>query len=493
MTGKNRRNKKKRSESDDEFSGNKRINTQKSPGGFESISQVLGEANSVLYDEEINVSTSNLFEPLTTWNDNCSQSTDTMEDRSGQHTGGPTNSDIIALLGKMDLKLNDMDTRLKTLDGLEKKVDNFDKELKKLWLHIDSSIKENSVKLNRVEHKVDSVDIELEGARKRIADLERDKDKLKYDMNYVQSQTMRNNLIFGNIPEDVNETPAKCDEIVREFIEKNLKIAKETVANMRFERFCPVRHKFLKVNVLQSSVDIDLTVNMEENGSSYQPPNIYTVNTITITNTKMDQRPKPAHGHSRCGSASCPHMVQAPTVISMVGLPARGKTYMSKKLTRYLNWIGIRTKVFNVGEYRRAATDKYRSHVFFDTTNSEALAIRQKCALMAIDDACSFLKGGGEVAVIDATNTTRERRKLLAEIICDRFGFRLFFEVKVCSPDYLGMDKNEAVKDFMKRIEHYSLNYQSLDYSLDKTLSFIQIFNQGERFLVIYKVELCTI
>jgi hypothetical protein len=43
-------------------------------------------------------------------------------------------------------------------------------------------------------------------------------------------------------------------------------------------------------------------------------------------------------------SASCPHMVQAPTVISMVGLPARGKTYMSKKLTRYLNWIGIRTK-----------------------------------------------------------------------------------------------------------------------------------------------------
>ena len=43
-------------------------------------------------------------------------------------------------------------------------------------------------------------------------------------------------------------------------------------------------------------------------------------------------------------SASCPHMVQAPTVISMVGLPARGKTYISKKLTRYLNWIGIRTK-----------------------------------------------------------------------------------------------------------------------------------------------------
>ena len=28
----------------------------------------------------------------------------------------------------------------------------------------------------------------------------------------------------------------------------------------------------------------------------------------------------------------------------MVGLPARGKTYMAKKLARYLNWIGIDTK-----------------------------------------------------------------------------------------------------------------------------------------------------
>ena len=28
----------------------------------------------------------------------------------------------------------------------------------------------------------------------------------------------------------------------------------------------------------------------------------------------------------------------------MVGLPARGKTYISKKLTRYLNWIGVPTR-----------------------------------------------------------------------------------------------------------------------------------------------------
>jgi tRNA uridine 5-carbamoylmethylation protein Kti12 len=36
-------------------------------------------------------------------------------------------------------------------------------------------------------------------------------------------------------------------------------------------------------------------------------------------------------------------------VIVLVGLPARGKTYVAKKLGRYLNWIGIKTKgVYNL-------------------------------------------------------------------------------------------------------------------------------------------------
>lgn len=206
------------------------------------------------------------------------------------------------------------------------------------------------------------------------------------------------------------------------------------------------------------------------------------------------------HDHQRCGTASCPHVVQAPTVISMVGLPARGKTYMSKKLSRYLNWIGVRTRAFNVGEYRRAATNQYRSHDFFRKDNVQAQEIRNKCALMAVEDACNFLKNGGEVAVLDATNTTRERRKLLVEIIHKKHNFRLFFvesicddptiieanilEVKVCSPDYTGMDKNEAVKDFLQRVDHYKDGYEELNHNHDKDLSFIQIFNQGERFLV---------
>lgn len=43
-------------------------------------------------------------------------------------------------------------------------------------------------------------------------------------------------------------------------------------------------------------------------------------------------------------------------VIVMVGLPARGKSYVTKKITRYLNWLQHDTKIFNVGERRRVAT-----------------------------------------------------------------------------------------------------------------------------------------
>lgn len=43
-------------------------------------------------------------------------------------------------------------------------------------------------------------------------------------------------------------------------------------------------------------------------------------------------------------SGDTTNLVNIPHVIAMVGLPARGKTYISKKLSRYLNWIGINTR-----------------------------------------------------------------------------------------------------------------------------------------------------
>uniref|UniRef100_A0A8C2J189 6-phosphofructo-2-kinase/fructose-2,6-biphosphatase 3 n=1 Tax=Cyprinus carpio TaxID=7962 RepID=A0A8C2J189_CYPCA len=173
-----------------------------------------------------------------------------------------------------------------------------------------------------------------------------------------------------------------------------------------------------------------------------------------------------------------PHLANPPTVIVMVGLPARGKTYISRKLTRYLNWIGIPTKVFNVGEYRREAVKHYIV-----------------CLNYIINH---FVSSPG--SVFDATNTTRERRDMILEFGAEN-GFKIFFiesvcddpnviacnilEVKVSCPDYQDCNKTDAMEDFKKRIECYRMNYQPLDPDqYDKNFSFIKVIDVGRRFLV---------
>jgi adenylylsulfate kinase-like enzyme len=36
-------------------------------------------------------------------------------------------------------------------------------------------------------------------------------------------------------------------------------------------------------------------------------------------------------------------------IIAMVELPARGKSYIARKVERYLNWTGLKATVFNIG------------------------------------------------------------------------------------------------------------------------------------------------
>lgn len=50
--------------------------------------------------------------------------------------------------------------------------------------------------------------------------------------------------------------------------------------------------------------------------------------------------------------------VAAKLVIIMVGLPARGKSYITKKIQRYLNWQQHDTRIFNVGTRRRSAAGR---------------------------------------------------------------------------------------------------------------------------------------
>jgi len=206
------------------------------------------------------------------------------------------------------------------------------------------------------------------------------------------------------------------------------------------------------------------------------------------------------NGSNRKTSTARKNTVATPHVICMVGLPARGKTYIAKKLARYLNWIGITTKVFNVGEYRRQATTAYRNHEFFRPENADAMALRTAVADTVLKDSLSYLEKEGDVAIFDATNTTRERRQIIYDTVVVKHKFKCLFlesicdnpqlvetnilDVKVHSPDYDNMDKEEALKDFLQRIDHYNEVYVPMGEEHESHLSFMKCVNAGEKLII---------
>lgn len=191
---------------------------------------------------------------------------------------------------------------------------------------------------------------------------------------------------------------------------------------------------------------------------------------------------------------------EQPSLVAMVGLPARGKTFIATKLARYLQWKGHRARLFNVGGYRRKHLGRDKSHAFFDNTDEENLRARNAVALLALEDALRWLdegrgRSGGDIAIYDATNITAARRSMLREG-CERAGVKIVFVETVCedpaiieanikntklhSPDYAGWDPEEAARDFRMRIAHYRRAYDPLTPSS----SFIRLEGPGDRVIV---------
>ena len=58
----------------------------------------------------------------------------------------------------------------------------------------------------------------LAHASSRIDDLERERDSLREDLNYMKSQSMRNNLIFTGVPDVESESPDTQESILKKNI-----------------------------------------------------------------------------------------------------------------------------------------------------------------------------------------------------------------------------------------------------------------------------------
>ncbi|KAK4580409.1 6-phosphofructo-2-kinase [Recurvomyces mirabilis] len=310
--------------------------------------------------------------------------------------------------------------------------------------------------------------------------------------------------------------------------------------------------------------------------------------------------------------------VGAKLVIVMVGLPARGKSYITKKLARYLNWLQHDTRIFNVGERRRVAaggpldrtksrqkSEVHRASVqltqpglidhtlirapseavqqpanvaqillngetrleapatpqgaapaieltravshtksesddreihmpdmgepkspseqkgelvndvqepedeamqhnsaFFDPENKRASQIREQVARETLDELLDYiLNQGGSVGILDATNSTVERRKMVMDRIRERAGPDLnvlFLEsrcvdqdlleanmrLKLGGPDYRDMDPQEALDDFKKRIKVYEKAYVPLGELEERSnMPYIQMIDVGRKII----------
>src|SRR4029079_14160192 len=101
--------------------------------------------------------------------------------------------------------------------------------------------------------------------------------------------------------------------------------------------------------------------------------------------------------------------------LAVVGLPARGKSYIARKVARYLSWLGHKTRVFNVGSYRRGHVGSHPPNEFFNPDNESGRRALHHLAMMALDDMFAWFDDGGDVGIYDATNSTGSRRRMVEE------------------------------------------------------------------------------
>lgn len=187
-------------------------------------------------------------------------------------------------------------------------------------------------------------------------------------------------------------------------------------------------------------------------------------------------------------------------VFVMVGLPARGKSFIALRLARYCEWVGIPTRIFNVGNHRRNTETSIQDSKYFDPDNPGAVSRRDELAFEVIDSLVVWLMGrtdelvvhdssptkrrhidvpASRFAIFDATNTTKARRQKVAERLSRHKEVGVIFLESICddpaileanfqqklskSPDYTAKNTELARKDLMERVSHYEKVYERLD------------------------------
>lgn len=97
--------------------------------------------------------------------------------------------------------------------------------------------------------------------------------------------------------------------------------------------------------------------------------------------------------------------------------PARGKTHISRSLERYLRWLGVKTRVYSLGDYRRKVLGGAKAIPadYFnekDARSEETSKLRSKIKQGLEDQIWDFFSvQGGQVVIYDANNGNIAARK----------------------------------------------------------------------------------
>jgi len=165
----------------------------------------------------------------------------------------------------------------------------------------------------------------------------------------------------------------------------------------------------------------------------------------------------------------------------------------------FFEWQCMRTRLFNVGMYRRENADPTESgrSNFFDSANAEAAAAREYAANAALSDLLSFLDRGGDVGIFDATNSTAVRREMIVDrVSAEGRDYRVVFVEVLCddpevtetnmknkvanSPDFAGLSLEEAFEDLKARVRKYEEVYEEVK---DDSQSYIKLYNMSSKVL----------
>ncbi len=159
--------------------------------------------------------------------------------------------------------------------------------------------------------------------------------------------------------------------------------------------------------------------------------------------------------------------------VAMVGLPARGKSTLARRICENLRDEGTKAAIFNNGDVRREiAGAESTEPEFYSASNEHGREMREHIALQNMKRAQDFLQQGGDVAILDATNASRARRQVITQTLTD---FPVLFvdcvnedpllqdnfiRSKCQLPEFQNMPASAALKSFHTRIAYYEQIYE---------------------------------